>query len=218
VAGCASPTSSAGHPGRGAPTRHALTFQSDHLMGAGQGCSRLLQSVREVGVSREEAEGHTPAPEAPLRLHPAEPLACDRQQAAGADGQVHGRAGALAGQTLAGRGPAALPQEALGVRPRVGRPPIQVLGADRTQPGRHQRGVLPARRDRLDPSAHEVGDPADGLRSIERRDRVPSAKAPGRRHRALRRVTGCLLSKGTSERTSSPKAPASSLASIWPAP
>src|SRR5918995_5149337 len=36
LAGCASPASSAGHPDRGAPTCHALTFDPDHLMGAGQ--------------------------------------------------------------------------------------------------------------------------------------------------------------------------------------
>src|SRR5918994_6118997 len=35
VAGCASPASSAGHPGRGAPACHALTFNLDHSMGAG---------------------------------------------------------------------------------------------------------------------------------------------------------------------------------------
>ena len=35
VAGCASPASSAGHPGRGAPACHALTFNPDHSMGAG---------------------------------------------------------------------------------------------------------------------------------------------------------------------------------------
>jgi putative transposase len=33
VAGCASPTSSAGHPGRGAPACHALTCDPDHFMG-----------------------------------------------------------------------------------------------------------------------------------------------------------------------------------------
>src|SRR5215211_2412471 len=33
VAGCASPASSAGHPSRRAPTRYALTFNPDHLMG-----------------------------------------------------------------------------------------------------------------------------------------------------------------------------------------
>ncbi len=37
MAGRAIPASSAGHPGRGAPTRHALTFNPDHLMGASHG-------------------------------------------------------------------------------------------------------------------------------------------------------------------------------------
>ena len=36
LAGCATQTSSAGHPGRGAPTCHALTLDPDHPMGAGQ--------------------------------------------------------------------------------------------------------------------------------------------------------------------------------------
>ena len=36
MVGCASPTSSAGHPGRRAPTRYALTFNPDHPKGAGQ--------------------------------------------------------------------------------------------------------------------------------------------------------------------------------------
>ena len=36
AAGCASPTSSAGHPGRGAPADHALTIDLDHPMGAGR--------------------------------------------------------------------------------------------------------------------------------------------------------------------------------------
>ena len=45
----------------------------------------------------------------PVRLHPAKPLAGDRQQAAGADGQVHGRGRALARQPNQSRGTAALP-------------------------------------------------------------------------------------------------------------
>src|SRR5215212_12087364 len=35
VAGCATPTSSAGHTNRGVTPDHALTFNLDHLMGAG---------------------------------------------------------------------------------------------------------------------------------------------------------------------------------------
>jgi hypothetical protein len=35
VAGCATRTSCAGHAGRSAKARHALTFKLDHLMGAG---------------------------------------------------------------------------------------------------------------------------------------------------------------------------------------
>ena len=77
---------------------------------------------------------------------PAEPLACDRQQAAGADGQVHGRARALAGVSHPGGGEAASREKALGVRPRVGRPPAHVLRADRAQPGRPGRGVFPVRQ------------------------------------------------------------------------
>lgn len=36
MAGCATRTSFAGHPGRSAKARHALTFKPDHPMGAGQ--------------------------------------------------------------------------------------------------------------------------------------------------------------------------------------
>jgi hypothetical protein len=35
VAGCATRTSFAGHPSRSAKTKHALTFNLDHPMGAG---------------------------------------------------------------------------------------------------------------------------------------------------------------------------------------
>ena len=45
MAGCATPTSSAGHPGRGAPACHALTFDPDHFRGAGQ--ERLRNLVQE---------------------------------------------------------------------------------------------------------------------------------------------------------------------------
>jgi hypothetical protein len=42
MAGCATPASSAGHPSRGAPNRHALTFNLDHLMGAGHAMTSQL--------------------------------------------------------------------------------------------------------------------------------------------------------------------------------
>ncbi|MDF2809942.1 MAG: hypothetical protein K0S56_973 [Microvirga sp.] len=35
MAGCATPTSSAGHPDGGATTDHALTIKPDHLVGPG---------------------------------------------------------------------------------------------------------------------------------------------------------------------------------------
>ena len=52
---------------------------------------RLLPGLRPLGGGRGEAEGHADAAEDALGLRPAEPLALGRQQAARADGPLHGR-------------------------------------------------------------------------------------------------------------------------------
>ena len=53
---------------------------------------RLLPVLRQVGRGRGEAQGDPAAPEDPLGLRAAVALDRDRQQAAGADGPLHGRA------------------------------------------------------------------------------------------------------------------------------
>ena len=50
MAGCASPTSSAGHPGRRAPTRYALTINPDNLMGAGHFAVFVVYGVFAASV------------------------------------------------------------------------------------------------------------------------------------------------------------------------
>ena len=54
---------------------------------------RLLPGLIPLGGSRAQAEGDADADQDTLRLHPAVALALDRQQADGADGPLHDRAG-----------------------------------------------------------------------------------------------------------------------------
>ena len=50
MAGCATPTSSDGHAPDGAATSSKLTFQADHLVGAGQAdyLDELKRSAKEL--------------------------------------------------------------------------------------------------------------------------------------------------------------------------
>lgn len=54
MAGYATPTSSAGHPGRSATADHALTLTPDHLMGAGQ--SHPASGRLPVGADPQQAQ------------------------------------------------------------------------------------------------------------------------------------------------------------------
>ena len=58
VAGCAPPASSAGHPGRGAPACHALTFDPDHFMGAGHALIVQRPASLRTGSSRTPGKRH----------------------------------------------------------------------------------------------------------------------------------------------------------------
>jgi hypothetical protein len=57
VAGCAPPTSCAGHPNRRAQANNALTFSPDHPMGAGQGRLVPIRPGRNPGQNSPRQEG-----------------------------------------------------------------------------------------------------------------------------------------------------------------
>jgi hypothetical protein len=65
MAGCATPTSSAGHAPAGAKTNPKLTFQSDHLLGAGQ----ALVSFMHRGSSLLSLLRHAPGRECRIEKH-----------------------------------------------------------------------------------------------------------------------------------------------------
>ena len=58
MAGCATPTSSAGHPGHSATADHALTLTPDHLMGAGHLAYSETQGEVAVLEDRHPSTGN----------------------------------------------------------------------------------------------------------------------------------------------------------------
>jgi len=67
MAGCATPTSSAGHPGCSATANHALTLTPDHLVGAGHCHDRHQQDRRERPAALPLREANRRGPCLPAR-------------------------------------------------------------------------------------------------------------------------------------------------------